>query len=74
MAALMKRFMAAGCEYCPACRYARNHPENWFGRFMAWHGNWCPSWKAWQEIYGIPGQGTGKAVETVGIDVGQGLT
>ncbi|MFA5138614.1 MAG: hypothetical protein WC728_05210 [Elusimicrobiota bacterium] len=52
MAGLMKRFMAVRCEHCPACRYARNHPENWFGRLMAWHGSWCPFWKARQEIYG----------------------
>ena len=72
MAGLLKRFMAARCEHCPACSYARNHPENWFGRFMTWHGKWCPFWKAWQKIYGIPGQGEGKAASETAIDQRRG--
>lgn len=48
----LTKFMAARCEWCPPCRYARNHPENWFGRLMAWHGKWCPFWKAWDKVYG----------------------
>jgi hypothetical protein len=20
------------------------------GKIMAWHGKWCPAWKAWQQI------------------------
>jgi hypothetical protein len=48
----MKKFMANTCESCPLCRYARNNPENWFGKLMDWHGRWCPFWKAWQEKYG----------------------
>ena len=46
------RIMAKRCEQCPACKYARNHPEGRFGRVMAWHGTWCPFWKAHEQVYG----------------------
>lgn len=46
------RIMAKRCETCPACRYARNHPDTRFGRVMAWHGTWCPFWKAYEQVYG----------------------
>jgi hypothetical protein len=46
------RFMAKRCDTCPACKYARNHPETRFGRVMAWHGSWCPFWKAQEKVYG----------------------
>lgn len=49
---LVTRFMAARCEHCPLCRYARTHPETRVGRVMAWHGTWCPFWKARGQVYG----------------------
>jgi hypothetical protein len=48
----LREFMAKRCEYCPLCRLARNHPESAFGKMMAWHGKWCPFWKAHEEFYG----------------------
>ncbi|MFH1762127.1 MAG: hypothetical protein ABIA63_13595 [bacterium] len=47
----IKNIMAARCEHCPLCKYARNHPENRFGKLMHWHGKWCPFWKAREEQY-----------------------
>ncbi|MBI5243079.1 MAG: hypothetical protein HY922_05245 [Elusimicrobia bacterium] len=45
-------FMAKSCKGCPLCVYARENPQHWFGRLMAWHGKYCPFWKAYDEIYG----------------------
>jgi hypothetical protein len=45
----VKRFMAKRCDKCPLCDHARKNPQTLFGRVMAWHGKWCPFWKAWQE-------------------------
>ncbi len=42
----VKRFMATVCDRCPFCRYARKNPGSRLGRFMEWHGKWCPFWKA----------------------------
>ena len=53
----LKKFMAARCEHCPLCRYAREKPETLVGRVMHWHGKYCPFWKAWQEVYGDEQQG-----------------
>lgn len=52
---IFKKLMAMGCRRCPLCWYARKHPKNWFGRFMLWHGKWCPVWKAYEEFYGETG-------------------
>ena len=49
---LLKRVMAKRCDLCPPCRYARAKPDSRIGRVIAWHGSWCPFWKAWQEVYG----------------------
>ena len=46
------RIMAKRCESCPVCRKARNNPETKFGRLMAWHGTWCPFWKAYEKVNG----------------------
>lgn len=54
------RIMAKRCETCPACRHARNHPETRFGRVMAWHGSWCPFWKAHEQVYGTEPTGKNK--------------
>jgi hypothetical protein len=43
--------MAKRCEHCLLCKRARAKPETRFGRLMAWHGTWCPFWKAHQEVY-----------------------
>lgn len=48
----MTRFMAARCEHCILCKYAREKPDTWFGKFMQWHGTWCPFWKAREKVYG----------------------
>lgn len=47
-----KEFMARRCENCPLCRFARENPGHWFGKAMAWHGDYCPFWRAREEIYG----------------------
>ena len=49
---LLKKLMAARCEKCPLCAHARRHPGSLVGRAVAWHGKWCPFWKARQEVYG----------------------
>jgi len=48
----LKTFMAKRCDNCALCKYARDNPDTWFGRLMAWHGKWCPFWKAQKEICG----------------------
>ena len=48
---LATRVMAKRCETCPICRHARAHPETRLGRVMAWHGTWCPFWKAHEQVY-----------------------
>ena len=44
------RIMAKRCGTCPACKAARNHPDTRFGKAMAWHGSWCPFWKAYEKV------------------------
>ena len=55
----LKRIMAARCEHCPLCRYARKHEDTTVGRMIQWHGKFCPFWKAWQEVYGSGANSTG---------------
>jgi hypothetical protein len=38
------------CDNCPLCNYARKNPDTRFGKAMAWHGQYCPAWKAQQEL------------------------
>ena len=51
----LKEIMADRCENCGLCKYARSNPEKAFGKLMAWHGKWCPFWKAREEKYGKTG-------------------
>lgn len=44
--------LAQICHHCPLCRYARNNPDTNLGKLMAWHGKWCPAWKAYEKAYG----------------------
>ncbi len=44
------RFLGTTCDECSFCRYARENPETLAGKIMAWHGTWCPAWKAQKEI------------------------
>ena len=44
----IKQFMAKRCEDCPLCQRARNNPDTLLGKVMAWHGKWCPFWRAYQ--------------------------
>jgi hypothetical protein len=49
----MNRFQRAlgkVCDNCPLCNYTRKNPETPFGKVMAWHGQYCPAWKAQKEI------------------------
>ncbi len=46
------RFLAKRCENCPLCRRARERPDTMFGKVMAFHGKFCPFWKAWEREYG----------------------
>jgi hypothetical protein len=45
-----QRSLGKVCDNCPLCNYARNNPESGLGRIMSWHGQYCPAWKAQQEI------------------------
>ena len=45
-----QRSLGKICDNCPFCNHARSHPETLFGKVMSWHGNYCPAWKAQQEI------------------------
>ncbi len=44
------QFLGKACDGCALCKYARDNPETAIGKVMAWHGKWCPAWKAQQEI------------------------
>ncbi len=46
----LRRLMAERCDRCRLCNYARENPDTWVGKIMAWHGTWCPFWKAQQEL------------------------
>ncbi|MGA2223456.1 MAG: hypothetical protein ABSH41_03315 [Syntrophobacteraceae bacterium] len=46
----IERFLGKACDGCRLCRYARDNPATTIGKIMAWHGKWCPAWKAQQEI------------------------
>ncbi|MCK5657505.1 MAG: hypothetical protein V3W07_12095 [Syntrophobacteria bacterium] len=46
----LHRTLAKVCDNCPLCNYARRNPETRFGKVMSWHGQYCPAWKAQQEI------------------------
>jgi hypothetical protein len=48
----LEKLFAKRCDKCPLCIYARKNPETLFGKFMHWHGTWCPFWKAWHKEYG----------------------
>ena len=51
MSSILK-LLAKRCENCPLCRYARNNPEKLFSKMMAFHGKFCPFWRAWEKEYG----------------------
>ncbi len=51
----LKVLMAKRCDWCPPCNYARKHPDSTVGKAIAFHGKFCPFWKAWQEVYGDQG-------------------
>ena len=42
----LQRGLGRVCDRCPLCEKARREPESALGRFMAWHGRFCPAWKA----------------------------
>ena len=44
------RFLGQTCNNCRLCQYARENPHTLFGRLMAWHGKWCPAWKAQKQL------------------------
>ena len=48
----LKQIMAKRCDICPPCNYARKNPDSLVGKAIAFHGKYCPFWKAWQEGYG----------------------
>lgn len=52
MAGTIKKLMAKRCDVCPLCTYARRKPESPISRAVAFHGRFCPFWRAWQEVYG----------------------
>jgi hypothetical protein len=45
-----QRTLGKVCDNCPLCNYARKNPETSFGKVMSWHGQYCPAWKAQQEL------------------------
>jgi hypothetical protein len=46
----IRKFLGTICDHCPLCNYARQHPDTLVGKYYAWHGKWCPAWRAQQEI------------------------
>ncbi len=46
----IERLFGKACDGCRLCVYARDNPATIIGKIMAWHGKWCPAWKAQQEI------------------------
>jgi len=48
----MEKILAAVCNGCPLCVYARKKPDTPLGKAISWHGSWCPAWKAWEKVYG----------------------
>ena len=42
----ISRFLGNMCDECRFCQYARQNPGTLVGKVMAWHGKWCPAWKA----------------------------
>ncbi|MBP1727463.1 MAG: hypothetical protein H6Q51_2761 [Deltaproteobacteria bacterium] len=42
----LQRALGTLCQRCPLCEKARSEPESTLGRLMAWHGRFCPAWKA----------------------------
>ena len=46
----VSRFLGTVCDDCRLCRYARENPQTLLGKIMAWHGKWCPAWKAREEM------------------------
>ncbi len=46
----IERLLGKACDGCLLCKYARENPATVTGKIMAWHGKWCPAWKAQQEI------------------------
>ncbi len=49
---MIKTLLAKRCDSCPLCKRARENPESLLGKVMAFHGKFCPAWRAWQQIYG----------------------
>jgi len=52
-----QRTLGKVCDNCPLCNYARKNPETSFGKVMSWHGQYCPAWKAQQELAAEQDQG-----------------
>ncbi len=46
----LNRFLGRVCDNCPLCRYARKNPDTRVGKIMAWHGRWCPAWRAQEQL------------------------
>jgi hypothetical protein len=45
-----RKLLGTICDHCPMCNYARTHTDTLVAKYYAWHGKWCPAWKAQQEI------------------------
>ena len=59
-----QRGLAKICDNCPLCNYARKNPETSFGRLVSWHGNYCPAWKAQQQLAAGRDRDAGQSAET----------
>jgi hypothetical protein len=46
----LHRTLGTICDHCPLCAKARREPETVLGRIMAWHGRFCPAWKAQEHL------------------------
>jgi hypothetical protein len=46
----LQRALGTLCDRCPLCKKARREPETLLGRVMAWHGRFCPAWKAQERL------------------------
>jgi hypothetical protein len=46
----LQRALGTLCDRCPLCKKARQEPGSVLGRIMAWHGRFCPAWKAQERL------------------------
>ena len=46
----LQKTLGTVCDNCPLCNNARKKPDTALGRFMSWHGRYCPAWQAQRHL------------------------